>query len=211
VIISLEHCTQLFSDLDSGFNLTLKISIIVNFPFYTPVSRRSVLCDWVWRAGWRPHRFPHNNFSSVYWIFTKLDHMIALWKGKNPIYFGVKGQGHCYYKYNFWQQGCFRTITLVLYIGSLTNLATWFLCGRGRTLFILGSLGQSHHYYKYNFWQQDRFHTITLVLYIGSLLNFATWFPCGRGRTLFILGSLPLYHLIIYIDGRILWCTHFLF
>ena len=32
--------------------------------------------------------FPHN-FSSVYWIFTKLDHMTALWKGKNPIYFGV--------------------------------------------------------------------------------------------------------------------------
>jgi hypothetical protein len=29
--------------------------------------------------------------------------MIALWKGKNPIYFEVKGQG--YYKYNFWQQG----------------------------------------------------------------------------------------------------------
>jgi hypothetical protein len=33
--------------------------------------------------------FPHDNFSSVYWIFTKLDHMIALWKGKNPIYFGI--------------------------------------------------------------------------------------------------------------------------
>jgi hypothetical protein len=32
---------------------------------------------------------PHDNFSSVYWIFTKLDHMIPLWKGKNPIYFGV--------------------------------------------------------------------------------------------------------------------------
>jgi hypothetical protein len=59
--------------------------------FYTPVSRRSVLCDWVWRAG----------------VHT----------------------------------GC-RTITLVLYIGSLPNLATWFPCGRGRTLFILGSLGQ---------------------------------------------------------------------
>ena len=87
--------------------------------------------------------------------------MIALWKGKNPIYFGVKGQGHCYYKYNFWQQ--------------------------------------------------DRFRTITLVLYIGSLANLATWFPCGRGRTLFILGSLLLYRLIIYIDRRILWCTHFLF
>ena len=37
----------------------------------------------------RPHRFPHNNFSSVYRIFTQLGHMIPLWKGKNPIYFGV--------------------------------------------------------------------------------------------------------------------------
>ena len=36
----------------------------------------------------------------------------------------------------------FYTITLVLYIGSLPNLATWFPCGRGKTLFILGSLGQ---------------------------------------------------------------------
>jgi hypothetical protein len=27
--------------------------------------------------------------SSVYWIFTKLGHMFPLWKGKNPIYFGV--------------------------------------------------------------------------------------------------------------------------
>jgi hypothetical protein len=33
--------------------------------------------------------FPHDNFSFVYWIFTKLGHMIPLWKGKNPIYFGV--------------------------------------------------------------------------------------------------------------------------
>jgi hypothetical protein len=49
--------------------------------------------------------------------------------------------GHRYYEYNFWQ-GRFRTLTLVLYIGSLTNLATWFPCVRGRTLFILGSLGQ---------------------------------------------------------------------
>jgi len=37
----------------------------------------------------RPHRFPHNNFSSVYQIFTKLGYMIPLWKGKNPIYFWV--------------------------------------------------------------------------------------------------------------------------
>ena len=40
-------------------------------------------------GGGRPHRFPHDNFSSVYWIFTKLGHMIPMWKGKNPIYFGV--------------------------------------------------------------------------------------------------------------------------
>ena len=110
-------------------------------PFHTPVSRRAILCDWVWRTG------VHTGF---------------------------------------------RTITLVLYIEYLPNLATWFPCGRGRTLFILGSLGQSHRYYKYNFWQQGRFHTITLVLYIGTWPNLATWFPCGRGRTLFILGLLPL-------------------
>ena len=40
-------------------------------------------------AGGHPHRFPHDNFSSVYWIFTKLGNMIALWKGKNPIYCGI--------------------------------------------------------------------------------------------------------------------------
>jgi hypothetical protein len=40
--------------------------------------------------------FPHDNFSSVYWIFNKLGHMIPLWKGKNPIYFGViKVKGPC--------------------------------------------------------------------------------------------------------------------
>jgi hypothetical protein len=119
------------------FQKKIWIMVLLKFHFYTPFSRRAVLCDWVWRAG----------------IHT----------------------GLC-------------TITLVLYIRSLPNLATWFPCGRGRTLFILGSLGQSH--YKYNFWQQGRFHTITLVLYIGSLTNLATWFPCGRGRTLFILESL---------------------
>jgi hypothetical protein len=68
--------------------------------------------------------------------------MIPLWKGKNPIYFVVirSKVKVTYYKYNFWQQGRFHTITLVLYIGSLPNLATWFPCGRGRILFILGSL-----------------------------------------------------------------------
>ena len=33
--------------------------------------------------------FPHDNFSSVYWISNKLGHMIFLWKGNNPIYFVV--------------------------------------------------------------------------------------------------------------------------
>jgi hypothetical protein len=59
--------------------------------FWYLVLRRSVLhvSDWVWRAGGRPHRFPYNNFSSVYRIFTTLGHIIPLLKGKNPIYFGV--------------------------------------------------------------------------------------------------------------------------
>ena len=122
-----------------------KVSIL----FIRPSRDGAVLCDWVWRAGGRA--CVHTGFRtitlvlSVYRIFTKLGHMIPLWKGKNPIYFGVirskvKVTVRC--KYNFWQQDRFRTITLVLYIGSLTNLAIWFPCGRGRTLYILGSLGQ---------------------------------------------------------------------
>ena len=142
------------------FELLLFIVALSNF--YSPVSRQGRIM-WLGMAGGRPHRFLYNNFSSVYRIFTKLGHMILLWKGKNPIYFGV--------------------------IRSKVKVT----------------------YYRYNFWQQGHFCMITLVLYIGSLPILTTWFPCGRGRTLFILGSLPLYRLIIYIDGRILWCTHFLF
>ena len=87
-------------------------------------------------AGVRPHRFPHNNFSSVYRIFTKFGHMIPLFWGHY-----VKGQGQRYYEYNFWQQGRFYMITLVLYIGSLPRMTTWLPCRRGRTLLMLGSLG----------------------------------------------------------------------
>jgi hypothetical protein len=105
--------------------------------------------------------FPHDNFSSVYWI--------------------------------------------------LTNMATWFPCGRGRTLFILGSKFKVTITINIILDNRIVFCTITLVLYIRSLPNLATWFPCGRGRTLFILVSLPLYRLIIYTDRHILWCTHFLF
>jgi hypothetical protein len=68
--------------------------------------------------------FPHDNFSSVYWIFTKLDHMIPLWKGKNPIYFGVI-RSKVTVTINIIFDKCrFHAITLVLYIGSLTKLAT---------------------------------------------------------------------------------------
>ena len=81
-VISITWSSILYED-------SFYIIFTVKHSFYTPVSRRAVLCDWVWWAGGRPHRFPHNNFSSVYRVFTKLGHMIPLWKGKNPIYFGV--------------------------------------------------------------------------------------------------------------------------
>jgi hypothetical protein len=57
-------------------------------------------------------------------IFQKLD-FIIVFMIKLPLEFNNK---------------YLRTITLVLYIGSLPNLATWFPCGRERILFILGSL-----------------------------------------------------------------------
>jgi hypothetical protein len=42
--------------------------------------------------------YSNGDLDLVYQIFTKLGHVIPLWKGKKPIYFGVKGQGHRYYK-----------------------------------------------------------------------------------------------------------------
>ena len=57
------------------------------YPIYFGVirSKVKVAINIILTAG----SFPHDNFSSVYWIFNKLGHMISLWKGKNPIYFGV--------------------------------------------------------------------------------------------------------------------------
>ena len=51
---------KIWRTIDTCFPLQGSIS------FYTPVSRRVVLCDRVWRAGGHPDRFPHDNFSSVY-------------------------------------------------------------------------------------------------------------------------------------------------
>jgi hypothetical protein len=67
------------------FWFTSSLSFII---FITLVSRRAVLCYWVWRAGGRPHSF--------------------------------------------------RTLTLVLYFGSLSNLTTWFPCGKGNYLIYFG-------------------------------------------------------------------------
>ena len=73
----------------SSLNSTKMIEQLTLAHVYTPFSRRAVLCEWVWRAGRLPHRFPQNNFSSVYWIFTILGHTIPLLKGKNTVYFRV--------------------------------------------------------------------------------------------------------------------------
>jgi hypothetical protein len=56
------------------------VSGLARSSFYTPVSRQGRIM-WLGMAGGRPHRFPHNNFSPVYQIFTKPGHMIPLWKG----------------------------------------------------------------------------------------------------------------------------------
>ena len=117
------------------FQKKIWIMVLLKFHFYTPFSRRAVLCDWVWRAG----------------IHT----------------------GLC-------------TITLVLYIRSLPNLATWFPCGRGRTLFILGSLGQSH--YKYNFWQQGRFHTNNFSSVYWIFNKLGHMIPLWKGKNPIYIG-----------------------
>ena len=68
-----------------SFNFCLRF-VIFSF-LYARLETGHIM--WLGMAGGHPHRFPHKNFSSIYWIFTKLGHMIPLWKGKNPIYFGV--------------------------------------------------------------------------------------------------------------------------
>ena len=56
---------------------------------YTPVSRRGRIM-WLGMQGWWVGI--HTGFYTitlVLYIFTELGHMIPLWKGTNPIYFGV--------------------------------------------------------------------------------------------------------------------------
>jgi uncharacterized membrane protein len=66
--------------------------------------------------------------------------MIPLWNGNKPFYFGViRSKVKVIVTINRIVDN--RIVSAqVLYIESLPNLATWFPCGRGRTLFILGSL-----------------------------------------------------------------------
>ena len=85
-------------------------------------------------------RRPHNNFNSVYRIFTKLDHMIALWKGKNPIYFGVIRSKVTYYKQNVlpfdnlyrWAYFVMHTFLVLYAIGNVRFL--WSLVSRSQGL-----------------------------------------------------------------------------
>ena len=87
-----EHLSSrpVFSGVRVTRSLVLCVCFVCHFVlFNTPVLRRAVLCDWVWRAAGRPHMFPHNNFSSVYRIYVKPGHLIPLWQGNKPIYFGV--------------------------------------------------------------------------------------------------------------------------
>jgi hypothetical protein len=131
----------------------------------------------------------------------------------------------------------FHMITLVLYIGSLPNLATWFPCGRGRTLFILGSLGQRsrspllyieflttgsfpHDNFSSVYWIFTKLgHMIPLwkgknPIYFGvirSKIKITVTINRISDNRIVCLTELPLYRLIIYIDRCILWCTHFLF
>ena len=64
-------------------NVLLEIDFRFFFFLYARLETSRIM--WLGMSGGRPH----NNFSSVYRIFTKFCHMIPLWKGKNPIYFGV--------------------------------------------------------------------------------------------------------------------------
>jgi hypothetical protein len=78
----------IFDDFHFCRSRVIGLDMTENRIFICPSRDGAVLCDWVWRAGVHTG-FPHNNFSSVYRIFTKLGHMIPLWKGKNPIFLGV--------------------------------------------------------------------------------------------------------------------------
>jgi hypothetical protein len=130
--------------------------------------------------------------------------MIPLWKGKNPIYFGVINiiPFDNLYRRVYFVMHTFRIMWSSLLKIQYTELK--LSCGNDpvvkKSIYSNGdldlwpndprSLGQRSR--SPLLWIEllttDRFRTITLVLYIGSFPNLATWFPCGRGRTLFILG-----------------------
>ena len=80
-------------------------------------------------------------------LYILIHHFVLIWQKSCPLWviFIRPSRDGPYYVIGYGGRAGvhtgFRT-TLVLYIRSLPNLATWFPCGRGRTLFILGSLGQ---------------------------------------------------------------------
>jgi hypothetical protein len=147
----------------------------------------------VWRAaGGCPHRFPHNNFNSVYQIFTKLGHMIPLWKGKNPIYFGViRSKVKVTITINIIFDNRVTTLlSKILFIVSdldlwpndpKINMALPLPQGNHVAKFVKGPIYRT----KVIVWKRPCYDNFSSVYWI-----LTTWFPCGRGRTLFILGSL---------------------
>ena len=104
-------------------------------------------------AGGRPCRFPHNNFSSVYWIFTKLGHMIPCGRGQ-------------------------RSRSPLLSIEFLTT----------------GSF--LHDNFSSVYWNFTK---------LGHMI------PLWKGKKPIYFGVITIIPFDNLYDGRILWCTHFLF
>jgi hypothetical protein len=131
------------------------------YPFCTSFS--AVLCDWVWPS-----------------LFKIQDTELKLSCGNDPV---VKNYIYSNSDLDLWPKDRFHTITLVLYIGSLPNLATWFPFGRGRTLFILGSLP-----------------LYRLIIYIDSKwYGFTAGFvSCKKGCTRLAVASNKAYQLLAH-------------
>jgi hypothetical protein len=109
--------------------------------------------------------FPHDNFSSVYWIFNKLGHMIPLWKAKNPIYIGVI------------RSKVKVTVTINrIFDNRIVSLPP-----------------------------HDNFSSVYWIFTkLGHMI------PLWKGKNPIYFGVITIIPFYICIDGRILWCTHFL-
>jgi hypothetical protein len=94
----LEICIQTY---DQNFQLILKsyLPVVYGTPLSAFLYDRLETGRIMWlgmaggrRAGDRPHRFPHNNFSSIYRIFTKLATRFPCGRGRTLFILGSLGQ-----------------------------------------------------------------------------------------------------------------------